>query len=587
MKKHFKKIIFCVVFLSCFLMWGNASAANWYVDNEASGSDNGTSWTNAWPSFASIIWASIQPGDALYISGGTESKTYSERLVIGASGTSGNVITIQVGQEEGHTGVVVIDGTSVGAYPGISIAAKNYVKVSGQVGSGSATNIKVQNFTLSGISITGASSNIEIAYMETEQNNRGLGAAYGLYVVTTTLANGLQADIHHCKFHNSGPDAEIRFYQTYTGTRTSYDQIKFHHNDVYDSHADWVTLQAEGVSFYNNTIRDRGTYLNDHPDGIQAWGGYCKIYNNKFYGFHRADDYNANSYMRFNPQTSNNPNPAYIWIYNNLFYETLPLSFEEPWAVVTHNGLTYTCKRPHVSNGDREPGVGVAWTTYWDQTGTGGTPWVIQTDYNMNVRRGIELSPQPGTTLNHLYFMNNTMVGTNWFGLFLGFESDHTTANVSDIIIANNLFKDCSMTTSSSYGANNVISLGNGGDGSITYGKWGDSVDVIFDYNTVYASSADWTTNSQWSETLYSWVNFLAQSGTNTSPDNAVQNPLLDDDYTLTSSSPYKDTGVDLSAYFTTDKDGNARSNWSIGAYEYTGADDIVAPAAPTNLSIN
>jgi len=526
----FKRIIFSLIFLSGFLAWGNAKAADWYVDNAAAGSNNGTSWTNAWPSFASIIWASIQPGDTLYISGGTESKTYSERLIVGASGTSGNVITIQVGQDEGHTGVVVLDGTSVGNYPGITITGRNYLKVSGQVGSGSTQNIKVQNFYYSGISVGGASSNIEIAYIETEQNNRYMGAAYGLYITNpTTLATGLLAEIHHCKFHNNRTDAEVRFYQTYTGTRTSYDQIKFHHNDIYDSHADWVTLQAEGVSFYNNTIRDRGTYLLDHPDGIQAWSGYSKIYNNKFYGFHRADDNNVNSYIRFNPETSNNPNPMYIWIYNNLFYETLPLTFAE------------------------------------------GT----------NVRRGVELSPQPGTTLNHLYFMNNTMIGTNKFGLFLGFQTDHSTSDVSDIIIANNLFFDCALSGEA------VLLLGGTGDGSITYGNWGNSVDVIIDFNTVHASSGTYTTNSKWDDILYTWANFLTQSGINESPTNATQNPALNANFEPTVSSPYNNAGVDLSAYFSTDKDGNERSNWSIGAYEYAEASDTTAPAAPSGLAVS
>jgi hypothetical protein len=35
----------------------------WYVNNTASGSNNGTSWTNAWKSFSNINWSSIQPGE--------------------------------------------------------------------------------------------------------------------------------------------------------------------------------------------------------------------------------------------------------------------------------------------------------------------------------------------------------------------------------------------------------------------------------------------------------------------------------------------------------------------------------------------
>jgi len=47
--------------------------SNHYVDKNASGQNNGTSWANAWQSFSAINWGSIQPGDFVFISGGTES----------------------------------------------------------------------------------------------------------------------------------------------------------------------------------------------------------------------------------------------------------------------------------------------------------------------------------------------------------------------------------------------------------------------------------------------------------------------------------------------------------------------------------
>ena len=83
---------------------------NHYVDKNASGSNNGSSWSNAWESFSAISWSSVSPGDVIYISGGNDSTVYTETLNIGKSGTSGNNILITKGNESGHNGKVMING---------------------------------------------------------------------------------------------------------------------------------------------------------------------------------------------------------------------------------------------------------------------------------------------------------------------------------------------------------------------------------------------------------------------------------------------------------------------------------------------
>lgn len=101
------------LFLSfLILMVGRADASNWYVDNAASSSGNGQSWSEAFNSFSAIPWSSINPGDTLFISGGSSGKTYTSDLVVGKSGTASARITIRVGQDSGHAGPVVFDGAS-------------------------------------------------------------------------------------------------------------------------------------------------------------------------------------------------------------------------------------------------------------------------------------------------------------------------------------------------------------------------------------------------------------------------------------------------------------------------------------------
>ena len=103
-------------------------ATDYYVDKISSGQNNGTSWANAWQSFSAINWGSINPGDVLYISGGTDSTIYYERLVVGASGTPGNYVTVRNSYEAGHNGKVIIEDPNTNAFDGcIYMTEKDYV----------------------------------------------------------------------------------------------------------------------------------------------------------------------------------------------------------------------------------------------------------------------------------------------------------------------------------------------------------------------------------------------------------------------------------------------------------------------------
>jgi hypothetical protein len=66
----------CIVAL---LAGCSAQAPNWYVDNTATGANDGTSWNNAWNSSVSIVCSRVAAGDTLYVCGGaTEWKQGNE-----------------------------------------------------------------------------------------------------------------------------------------------------------------------------------------------------------------------------------------------------------------------------------------------------------------------------------------------------------------------------------------------------------------------------------------------------------------------------------------------------------------------------
>src|SRR5688572_17405393 len=98
---RFCSVPFRIVLVACVAIGISApvKSANWYVDQNASGIASGRTWGDAWNRFSQINWTSVQPGDTLFISGGTNGARYRESLVVGKSGTSNAAVTIRVGQE--------------------------------------------------------------------------------------------------------------------------------------------------------------------------------------------------------------------------------------------------------------------------------------------------------------------------------------------------------------------------------------------------------------------------------------------------------------------------------------------------------
>lgn len=113
------------IIISLLLFFTVNAQTIWYVDRDATGSANGTSWANAWRTISSsnqtsggVNYASLSPGDTIYVSGGSDSTLYRDPPDItahriypsggGITYASGNPVVIAPAWQSGHNGEVYI-----------------------------------------------------------------------------------------------------------------------------------------------------------------------------------------------------------------------------------------------------------------------------------------------------------------------------------------------------------------------------------------------------------------------------------------------------------------------------------------------
>jgi len=269
-----------------------AYGADHHVDTGASGGNDGSSWTDAWESVGDITWGSVDPGDTVYFSGGSTSKSYGY-FNISKSGTNGSPITFRAGQDGGHNGTVVFSGIDTNNYDYVTINGEynglKHIRVSGGGGIGVYTS-------------TGADVGVILTYMIIRDNGSASGnhgVAFRGYVTDCELS--------YSEIYNNYQDGVNVYYGGSTG---DYGALKVHHNTIYSNGDDGIQTGAE-ISIYNNTIYGHNQWDRGHPDNIQQSGGanHTKIYNNIIYG---AGNWN----IAVDP----NSNSSNIWIYNNLVY---------------------------------------------------------------------------------------------------------------------------------------------------------------------------------------------------------------------------------------------------------------------------
>lgn len=334
-----------------------AHAANWYVDNAASGSNNGTSWTNAWTSMTAVVWggAGVKAGDTLYISGGSTSKTYTEKWTVGASGSAGNLINIRVGQDAGHNGAggqgVIFDydaGGDSNTGNAVGLGGNNYLYFDGSYGGVIKMHFKnLRNTTNRSIcgafntaSGAGTFHHNTFRYLDIDNCNNGFDFRY-------ESGNNI---VEYCTISVRGDNAAAFL----NNTTAAFDQSFFRYNTVTlafnnnggsngpsgYAYAGPDGVQAgKGVTIHNNFFRvNPVAYLtsDQHPDTVQLGADFVSIYNNEFVNvgdscidiaYDYTADHTYNDIRIFNnifrTDTVIDPYPQYIRLYDDSSVGTL------------------------------------------------------------------------------------------------------------------------------------------------------------------------------------------------------------------------------------------------------------------------
>lgn len=336
---NMRRILACILLL---LIAARSSATTYFVDgNLATGSNNGTSWANAWKTLGAMT--GLAAGDSVQISGGATAGTctynFSDAFPY-TQGSAGVAIGYVIGQDSAHNGTATFNQTSQGFSHGNFVSGAHDIIISGDAGDGG------KHFKLSGtfvglVDINGSNTNVRVAYFD-------LGAFNNIGSVNP----GTKIEIDHINIKVSNdPTATRAIFFNIIGT--AFDDSSIHDCTIqlpYNTTnlnfgPDGIKTAGGGASFYNNTIStyvDNTLTTTEHMDGIQALGGnFLKAYNNKITNMTNYGMYWEGTNAVFN----------HLWVYNNVVSVTDPtLGTSSSGGIVVEQKISGTMNDIVVSN---------------------------------------------------------------------------------------------------------------------------------------------------------------------------------------------------------------------------------------------
>lgn len=270
-----------------------AAASTYYVSKNGSNAA-GTSWSTAWNELSNINWGVVNPGDTIYIDGGstacqTPNNTYNPQtkqyglrpgfscgmryestLAIGKSGTSTSPITIKLSTETGRNGTAVIFGGRT--------APLGYC--------GDTAYVAIYN-SFSGVRTQGISMNNK-QYVTLDGTKWGGITVYGHNNYGISLGTAANNQFRYLELYDNGNFNTSSVYPDQEGVTGLGSNSLFDHVLIHDNGQDSFQTGGGGVSGpdFNLTIRNSWLYISRtdgadsrafnycrHADGIQVYGG--------------------------------------------------------------------------------------------------------------------------------------------------------------------------------------------------------------------------------------------------------------------------------------------------------------------------
>lgn len=258
--------------LLLFILQYTAIATNWYVSTSTSGNGSGDSWANK-RILSSFNWAQVQPGDVVYIDGGSSGLTYTTNLIPNKSGTASQPITITRGVDAGHNGTPTFTTSSYrSGHFSASYQIIQYLDFTSTGGSG------LEVVEIDGNYITFQYNTVLAPRLKCIRMDSGTGCKILYNILDTGTSNPSGASPDGIWLGNNGRNLEIAYNQI---LQRNSDPSSGAHKDVIQSYG-WQSTSSGGLTkiHHNFMWNASATTTSNSIFELGGLGGDWEIYDN-------------------------------------------------------------------------------------------------------------------------------------------------------------------------------------------------------------------------------------------------------------------------------------------------------------------